>query len=135
MDILSFIQDAAAGAGAAAGSQAAPPSTSEGLLRMLPMFGMIFIVMYFLMIKPQQKQRKERDTMLAALKKNDHVLTTAGFYGIVKQIKPEDQDLTLCIDERKDVCIRVSKSSIAGLVKASGTPEGETKTETQEKKG
>ncbi len=132
MNIFFIFQDAAA-----AGTQAAQqqPSAGEGLLRMLPMFGMIFIVMYFLMIRPQQKQRKERDTMLGALKKNDHVLTNAGFYGIVKQIKPEDPDLTLCIDERKDVCIRVSKSSIAGLVKASGAPEGESKTETQEKKG
>jgi preprotein translocase subunit YajC len=95
---------------------------------------MIFVVMYFLMIRPQNKQRKEREAMMSGLKKNDHVLTNAGFYGVIKQIKPEDQDLTLCIDERKDVCIRVSKSSIAGLVKASGAPEGETKTETQEKK-
>ncbi|MBV8880913.1 MAG: preprotein translocase subunit YajC [Planctomycetaceae bacterium] len=132
MDMLLFLQDAAAGAAQAPGQQ---PSASEGLLRMLPMFAMIFVVMYFLMIRPQNKQRKERDAMMAGLKKNDHVLTSAGFYGIVKQIKPEDPDLTLCIDERKDVCIRVSKSSIAGLVKASGTPEGEPKSETQEKKG
>jgi preprotein translocase subunit YajC len=131
MDMLFFLQDATAAA-----SQAAPqqPSAGEGMLRMLPMFGMIFVVMYFLMIRPQNKQRKERETMLAGLKKNDHVLTSSGFYGVVKQIKPDDQDLTLCIDERKDVCIRVSKSSIAGLVKASGAPEGETKSETQEKK-
>jgi len=132
MDMLFFLQDAAGGA---AGGAAPQPSAGEGMLRMLPMFAMIFIVMYFLMIRPQSKQRKERDAMLAGLKKNDHVLTNAGFYGIVKQIKPEDPDLTLCIDERKDVCVRVSKSSIAGLVKASGaTPEGELKSETQEKK-
>lgn len=132
MNIFLFLQDASAGA---AGAAPAQPSATEGLLKMLPMFIMIFIVMYFLMIRPQSKQRKERDTMLAGLKKNDHVLTSSGFYGIVKQIKPEDPDLTLCIDERKDVCIRVSKSSITGLVKASGAPDGESKSETQEKKG
>jgi preprotein translocase subunit YajC len=131
MDILLFLQDATAGAAGAAQQQ---PSAGDGMLRMLPMFGMIFVVMYFLMIRPQNKQRKEREAMMAGLKKNDHVLTSAGIYGVIKQIKPEDQDVTLCIDERKDVCIRVSKSSITGLVKASGAPEGETKTETQEKK-
>ena len=131
MHIFYFLQDAAAGAAGAAPQQ---PSAGEGMLRMLPMFGMIFVVMYFLMIRPQNKQRKEREAMMQGLKKNDHVLTSAGFYGVIKQIKPEDQDVTQCIDERKDVCIRVSKSSITGLVKASGTPEGETKTETQEKK-
>jgi len=127
MDMLFLLQDAAP-------AVPAQPSAGEGMLRMLPMFGMIFVVMYFLMIRPQNKQRKERETMLAGLKKNDHVLTSSGFYGVVKQIKPDDQDVTLCIDERKDVCIRVSKSSITGLVKASGAPEGETKSETQEKK-
>jgi len=131
MHLLLLLQDATAGAAGAAPQQ---PSAGDGMLRMLPMFGMIFVVMYFLMIRPQNKQRKEREAMMSGLKKNDHVLTNAGFYGVIKQIKPEDQDLTLCIDERKDVCIRVSKSSIAGLVKASGAPEGETKTETQEKK-
>lgn len=131
MDMLLFLQDATAGAAGAAQQQ---PSAGDGMLRMLPMFGMIFVVMYFLMIRPQNKQRKEREAMMAGLKKNDHVLTSAGIYGVIKQIKPEDQDVTLCIDERKDVCIRVSKSSITGLVKASGAPEGETKTETQEKK-
>jgi preprotein translocase subunit YajC len=112
---------------------AASSSSGSSITFLLPL--LLIGGLYFLMIRPQQKQRKERDTMLSGLKKNDHVLTTGGFYGIVKQIKPEDQDLTLCVDERKDVCIRVSKSSIAGLVKASGTPEGETKSETQEKKG
>ena len=129
MDMLFFMQDA--GTPPAGGAQGQP----GGLITMLPMFAMMFIVMYFLVMRPQSKQRKERELMISNLKKNDHIQTSAGIYGIVKQVKPEDPYIILCIDERKDVCIRVSKSSIAGLVKASGTPEGETKTETQEKKG
>lgn len=115
MDILLFLQDATAGAAGAAQQQ---PSSGEGMLRMLPMFGMIFVVMYFLMIRPQNKQRKERDAMLAALKKDDHVLTSSGIYGVVKIVKPEDPDVTLCIDEKNDVRIRVSKASISGLERA-----------------
>jgi preprotein translocase subunit YajC len=133
MDMLFFLQEAANPAPAAGGGQAQPQS--PGLITMLPMFAMMFLVMYFLIFRPQNKQRKEREAMIANLKKNDHVQTASGIIGIIKQIKPEDPNVTLCIDERKDVCIRVSKSSIVGLEKASGAPaESEPKAETTEKK-
>lgn len=129
MDIFLFLQDVAA----AAAQQPAPqqPSASDGLLRMLPMFGMIFVVMYFMMIRPQSKQRKQREAMISGLKKDDHVLTTSGIFGVIKKVKPEDPHITLCIDERNDVCIRVSKESIARL---EGDAKAEPKVETQEKK-
>ena len=129
MDMLFFLQDAAAPAAGA------PQQQPGGFLTMLPMFALMFVVMYFLMIRPQNKQRKEREAMIANLKKNDHVQTASGIYGIIKQIKPDDPYLILCIDERKDVCIKVSKSSIVSLEKASGAPaEAEAKPETTEKK-
>jgi len=86
------------------------------------------VVFYFLLIRPQNKQKKERDAMIANLKKNDRVFTSFGLYGIIKQVRPEDNEVVLCIDESKDVRIRVSKASIAGLDKAAGgksepTPE------------
>ena len=129
MDMLFFLQDA--GAPPAGGA----PQQPGGILTMLPMFALMFVVMYFLMIRPQNKQRKEREAMISNLKKNDHVQTSAGIYGIIKQIKPDDPYLILCIDERKDVCIKVSKASVVSLEKASGAPaEGEAKPETTEKK-
>ncbi|HLY11148.1 MAG TPA: preprotein translocase subunit YajC [Planctomycetota bacterium] len=129
MDLLFFLQDAA-GSAASAAPQGQPSGPGE-LLRMLPMLGMILIVMYFLMIRPQSKVRKERDLMIAALKKNDHVVTAGGIYGVIKQVKPDDPDLTLCIDEKNDVCIRVSKESIAKL---EGDTKAAPKAEPQEKK-
>ena len=128
MDMLFFLQDAGAGAAPAGGAQPAGP----GLGGMMIPLVLMFVVMYFLMIRPQNKERKKREEMIANIKKNDHVLTSAGIYGIVKQVT--DQDITLCIDERKDVCIRVSKASIGSLVKASGAPAEEPKAETTEKK-
>jgi preprotein translocase subunit YajC len=129
MDLLFFVQDGAA-APTGGGSQA----PGGGFMGMLPMLAMMFLVMYFLVMRPQSKQRKERDEMIKNLKKNDKVLTNAGIYGIVKHVTADDPDLTLCIDERKDVCIKVSKQSIASLVKASGSSEAEPKPETTEKK-
>src|SRR5690348_3704278 len=114
MDMLFFLQDA----GGAAPAGGSPQQQPGGILTMLPMFALMFVVMYFLMIRPQNKQRKDREAMISNLKKNDHVQTSSGIYGIIKQIKPDDPYLILCIDERKDVCIKVSKSSIVSLEKA-----------------
>jgi preprotein translocase subunit YajC len=125
MDMLFFAQDSTAPAGG--GGQGAGP----GLGGMMVPLVLMFVVMYFLMIRPQSKQRKERELMISNLKKNDHVVTNAGIYGIVKQVKPDEAYITLCIDERNDVCIRVSKSSVAGL---EGDPKAEPKTDAQEKK-
>ncbi len=112
----------------AGGPPAAP--ASNPLLTFLPLI-LMFVVFWFLLIRPQKKQQKERDLMIANLKKNDHVLTHAGIYGIVKQIN--DQDFVLCIDENKDVRVKVSRTSIAAVVKVSGGGEGEAKPETSEK--
>jgi preprotein translocase subunit YajC len=122
-------------AGSAAPQNGAPPQQPQGgLLSMMVPLLLMFGVMYFLMIRPQRKQQQEKDRMLSNLKKNDHVLTGAGIHGIVKQVKTEDQEVILCIDEKKDVCIRVTKSSIAGLVKPSGSAESEARSEEAAKK-
>ena len=99
---------------------------------MIP-FLLMFVVMYFLLIKPQRRQAKEREGMISNLKKNDHVVTNGGIHGIVKQVKPDDPDIMLVIDEKQDVCIRVTKAAISGLVKSSGA-EGKTNPEPEKAK-
>jgi preprotein translocase subunit YajC len=143
MDMTFFLQDPAPGAAPAPAPQAPPPAPTTGtqpapagdpatppsgggLVQMLPMFVMIFVVMYFMLLRPQRKQQKERDTLIANLKKNDKVWTNTGLYGIVKQANQADPHLILCIDESKDVRVKVLKSAIAGLDKAASA-EGETK--------
>jgi preprotein translocase subunit YajC len=136
MEMLFFVQEAAPGG---APSTAAPPQGGGGQapggggLGGLGMFApliLMFVVMYFLMLRPQKKQQKEREMMISNLKKNDHVMTHAGIYGIVKQV--QDNDLILAIDESKDVRIKVAKTAIASLVKASGA-EAEAKPEEKPK--
>ena len=135
-----FLQDPPAPAPAAAGTAQDPAAApAQGPMGGGPLGGMLiplvlmFVVFYFLMLRPQRKQQKQREEMIASLKKNDHVLTSFGIYGIVKQARPEDKDIVLCIDEAKDVRIRVSKASVAGLEKAAGAAEAEPKAETPEK--
>ena len=90
-----------------------------------PMFLIMFIIIYFMMIRPGQRDRKKREGMLSAIKKNDKVLTSGGIYGIIHKIR--DNEVELKIDERKDVRIRVARSAIVGVEKTSGAGDSEKK--------
>lgn len=66
--------------------QAAPPG-GGGMYMLLLQFGLIFAIFYFLMIRPQQKQRKAHEAAILALKKGDQVVTAGGVVGEVIHIK------------------------------------------------
>tara|TARA_B110000263_G_C15158760_1_gene441432 strand:+ start:362 stop:673 length:312 start_codon:yes stop_codon:yes gene_type:complete len=59
----------------------------------LPIYLLIFIIIYFIMIRPQVKQKKEHSAMLENLKKSDRVITRGGIIGIIKNIKGKNQDI------------------------------------------
>jgi preprotein translocase subunit YajC len=59
---------------------------SGSLISTLIMFGAVILIMYFLMIRPQQKRQKEHKSMLESIKKGDKVITTAGMHGTVVDI-------------------------------------------------
>lgn len=75
----------------------------------LIMFGGVFLVMYFFMIRPQQKKRKELEMMRSNLSKGDNVIA-GGIYG--KVLKIEDETVTIEIEEGK---MKVSKQFIEKL--------------------
>lgn len=56
---------------------------TRDILQMLPVFLGMIAIMYFVMIRPQQKQRRERERLLGALKKGDRVVTTSGLHGTI----------------------------------------------------
>lgn len=74
------------------------------------MFGGIFVVMYFLMIRPQQKRQKELTKFREGLKKGDKVITAGGIYATVKQV--EENTSTILIDVDSNVTLRVDKSMV-----------------------
>ena len=61
-------------------------SSGMGSLGIIGYMVIIFAVMYFMMIRPQRKQEKEKAAMMATLAVGDTVLTTSGFYGVVIDI-------------------------------------------------
>ena len=59
----------------------------------LPIYLLIFAVIYFIMIRPQVKQQKEHTKMLENLKKGDRVTTRGGMVGTIKNIKGKNKDI------------------------------------------
>ncbi len=80
-------------------------------LTFLP-FVLIFVLFYFLILRPQQKQTKKRKEMLGTLKRGDDVVTSGGIYGKILNIS-EDEIITLEIS--KGVSIRISRSAVSGI--------------------
>jgi preprotein translocase subunit YajC len=72
---------------------------------------LIIGVFYFLLIRPQKKAQEDHKKMLAALKKNDDVITVGGIHGTIANVK--DATVTLKVDD--NVKIEVQKSSIASV--------------------
>jgi preprotein translocase subunit YajC len=87
--------------------QAAQPAQGGGAV-MWVMMALIFVVMWFFMIRPQRKQQKELQAFRDGLKKGDKVVTIGGIYGTVCEIK----DATVLIEVDNNVKIRVSKQAL-----------------------
>lgn len=73
----------------------------------------IVAIFYFLVIAPANKQRRQTEEMLSALKKGDRVVTSGGIYGIVQGIEGSVVHLRIA----ENVKIQVSRSAITGLAK------------------
>ena len=94
--------------------QEGPAPSGPGLGQYLPLFAIMFMIMYFMIIKPQRRREKERLAMLSRVRKNDKVLTTGGIYGTVMNLK--DDEVTLRIDDSNNVRVRLTRSSIVGVI-------------------
>ena len=87
-------------------------------MTMLPWLA-VFAVMYFLMIRPQQKREKQRQAMIGNLQKGDRVLLMSGFYGRV--VKPGENIFT--IELSKGLTVEVERNAIAAKVDATNVAE------------
>lgn len=90
-----------------AADAAAAPNPWMGILPWIA----IFVVMWFMMIRPQQKREKERQAMISQLKKGDRVLLMSGFYG--KVVKAGESIFT--IELGKGLQVEVERNAIAAL--------------------
>jgi preprotein translocase subunit YajC len=87
------------------------PQAGNPMLQLVPLI-LIFVIFYFMLIRPQKQREKEHQKMLANLSKNDEVVTSSGIHGTIVNVK--DKTVILRVDE--NVKIELEKNSIA-LVK------------------
>ena len=99
------------------------PSPGQGggggwrdLLGMAPLFVGMFAIMYFVMIRPQQKQRREREAMLKTLKKGHRVVTTSGLHATITGLA--EHTVTLRIADQ--VRVEYDRLSIGRVVETPG---------------
>jgi preprotein translocase subunit YajC len=105
-----------------------------GGLLATPLFPIILMlgVMWFFLIRPQQKKQKEHQNMINNLKKGDRIITSGGLYGRITGIT----DSTLTLEIADKVRVKVSRGHIAGLAQttAQTTEQTKQKSETPKKK-
>ena len=88
--------------------QAAPAAQGGSQWSMWIMLALIFVVMWFFMIRPQRKQQKELQNFRDSLKKGDKVVTIGGIYGTIAEIK----DASVLVEVDNGIKIRVSKQAL-----------------------
>jgi len=77
------------------------------------MMGILFVMFYFLLIRPQQRQRKELQARINALQAGDRVITTAGIHGLVHHIK----ERTVTVKVAEGVMLEFDKAAVATVLK------------------
>ncbi|UCH66908.1 MAG: preprotein translocase subunit YajC [Ignavibacterium sp.] len=94
------------------------PSGGEGggMVSTIIMFGAIFLIFYFMIIRPQQKKAKERDKLLSNLEKGDKVITSGGIHGIIAGI----DEKTLLLQISDNLKVKVERSAITQVIAKKG---------------
>jgi preprotein translocase subunit YajC len=101
-----------------------PPSGTEqdpkaAMLQMIITFGILGVMFYFLLIRPQQKQRKDQENLIKNVKTGDKVLLNSGIFGIVTNVKEK----SLMVKIADNVKVEVLKSAIGSVVQKSAEVE------------
>lgn len=97
---------------------ARPPAGAEGTPAGGPMdlflpLALTVAIVYFLMLRPQQRRAAQHKSMIEGLKKGDHVLTSSGIYARVLEVDKK----TVTVDAGSNVKLRMAKSAVAALEK------------------
>src|SRR5215510_2949282 len=98
---------------------AAPPGSAGGgmaFLQPLLLFGAMFAIFYFIVIRPQQRPKSDRDRMLGALKRGDRVITTGGLHGTVTGLTEHTVPLRVA----DQVKLEFDRSAVGRVVEGTG---------------
>jgi preprotein translocase subunit YajC len=117
IDIAYAMGQGAAGSGQGAG----------GFTGFIPLI-LMFVIFYFLLIRPQQKKSKEHREMINTLKKGDRIITSGGLHGQITGVN----DATLTVEIAEKVRVKINRASVAGLAQAAAQAPAPKKTKPPE---
>ena len=92
----------------------APGPAGGGIGFFVPLI-FIFVIMYFVMIRPQKKRQQDQQRLISSVKTGDHVVTNAGIHGLISNVK----ETTVIVKVADNVKIEMEKSAIASVLKES----------------
>jgi len=109
---------------------AANQASAPGWVTLFPFF-LMFVILYFLLIRPQKRKESERQQLLNNVKKNDRVVTIGGIHGRVVSVRGDE--IVLKLDKKGDLRVTFNKSAVSRIVTDGddGANDGET-VETEE---
>lgn len=110
-----FISDALAGVGGA--------SSAQDIMSIVIQLGLIFLIFYLLLIRPQQKKLKEHNEMLMAIKPGDKVVTGGGIYAKVKKV----DGTYMTVEIANGIDVVVSRMTVREVVSEDAASEKKTK--------
>jgi preprotein translocase subunit YajC len=100
---------------------AASPGSAGGLASFIPLV-LMFVIFYFLLIRPQQKKAKEHKEMVAGIKKGDRIITSGGIHGQVTAV----DDITLTVEISDKVRVKLNRANVAGMIQTQTQPAKKT---------
>ena len=106
-------------------TETAPGGLDSQILSFAPLV-LIFIVFYFLLIRPQQKRMKQHKEMLGAIRRGDRVVTNGGLIGLVTKVVNQDE---LILEIADNVRVRVLRSMISSVLAKTEPADSDDKDE------
>jgi preprotein translocase subunit YajC len=101
-------------------ADAAPATGSGGITSFLPLI-LIFVIFYFLLIRPQQKKVKDHQAYITSLKKGDKVITNGGIHGEITGLT----DTVVTLEIADNVRIKIARAHIAGAQGTTVAPDAD----------
>lgn len=106
----------------AMGQGGAPEGGAASFTSFIPLI-LMFVIFYFLLIRPQQKRNKEHRGMVANLKKGDRIVTSGGLHGLITGL----DETTLTVEIADRVRVKISRGNVAVVIPSAPSAAAETK--------
>ena len=98
-------------------------AAAPSLLPPWQMLALLALVFYLVVMRPEQQKQKARQLSLSGVKKNDHIITVGGIYGVVMNVQRETNEVTIKVDESTNTKLRITLGSIERVVSAESSEE------------